>query len=74
MRLVLYDKNQHINKVSLNKRICDYCEVEYIHCEPNEVVEVIEQQNNLSSLKVKSIITFGVAESQMKEFLLMLIV
>lgn len=44
IRLVLYDKNQHIGKASLNKRICDFCEVEYVYCEPNEVVETIEQQ------------------------------
>ncbi len=44
MRLVLYDKNHHIGKISHNKRVCDYCEVEYVSCAPDEVVGVIKKQ------------------------------
>lgn len=47
MRLVIYDKNKHIGTVSLNKRICDLCEVEYVHCEPDEVKEVLEKQSEI---------------------------
>lgn len=44
MRLVLYDKNKHIGKHSLNKQICDWAGVEYVSCEPNAVAETIEAE------------------------------
>lgn len=44
VKLVLYDKNSHLNDKNLNKRICDYCEVEYIPCDPTEVIETIENE------------------------------
>lgn len=43
-RLVLYDKNSHIEATSFNKRICDWLDTEYIHCAPNEVPETIQIQ------------------------------
>lgn len=42
MRLVLYDKNKHINKYSLNRRLLDLCNVEIVECEPENVIEQIE--------------------------------
>lgn len=44
MRLVLYDKNQHINKMSLNRRVLDFCDVEIVDCNPENVVNMIEEQ------------------------------
>lgn len=52
MYLVLYDKNSHINKISLNKRICDYCEVEYVHSSPLKVAETLSKVMN--ALKQKN--------------------
>ena len=44
MRLVLYDKNTHIGKYSLNKRIIDYCNVDVITCPPDYVIETIDHE------------------------------
>lgn len=43
MYLVLYDKNSHINKMSLNKRVCDYCEVQYVYSTPEKVAETLNE-------------------------------
>lgn len=42
VRLVLYDKNIHLDRVSLNKRVCDLAKVEYVICDPEEVAEVLK--------------------------------
>lgn len=51
MVLVLYDKNTHINKESLNKRICDFCDVTYINSSPSKVSESISQQMRILKSK-----------------------
>lgn len=50
VRLVLYDKNTHLDRVCLNKRVCDMAEIEYVLCDPDEVAEVL----NLEIEKLKS--------------------
>ncbi len=52
MRLVLFDKNLHIQKDSLNKRILELCNVEIVHCQSYEVERRIE-------IEKKSIIEKG---------------
>lgn len=50
VRIVLFDKNTHLHKTSLNKRICDWLGTEYIHCSPNEVERTIQSElNNLKA-------------------------
>lgn len=49
LRVILYDKNPHIESTSFNKRICDWLDTEYIHCSLEEVPETI--QNQLQELK-----------------------
>lgn len=50
VRLVLYDKNTHLDRVSLNKRVCELAGVEYVLCDPENVAEVL----NLEIDKLKS--------------------
>lgn len=47
VRIVLYDKNTHLQKTSLNKRICDWLGVEYVFCDPNQVEKTIQDQLQL---------------------------
>ncbi len=42
VRLILYDKNTHLDRVSLNKRVCDLAGVEYVTCDPEEVAEILK--------------------------------
>lgn len=51
LTIVLYDKNKHINRESLNKRILDFCNIDIIECDPDDVVRTIE--DTLLSLKLK---------------------
>ncbi|MFV0201306.1 pyridoxal-phosphate dependent enzyme [Empedobacter falsenii] len=44
VRLILFDKNKHIQIQSLNKRILDLSPVELIECDPNKVEETIAQE------------------------------
>lgn len=44
VRIILFDKNAHLNKTSLNKRICDWLGTEYVHCAPNEVEITIQTE------------------------------
>jgi len=44
MKLVLYDKNTHINRLSLNKRILDYCNIDIIYCSPDQVVQTVDKE------------------------------
>lgn len=64
VKLVLYDKNTHLNDKNLNKRICDYCDIEYIPCEPDNVVETIEnEKNKLNYLEKKYYYIWGGGKS-----------
>lgn len=47
MRLVLYDKNRHIGKHSLNRKILDICKVEIIECDPQNVERQIETEKRM---------------------------
>lgn len=47
MRLVLYDKNTHIQKDSLNKRVLDYCDVEIVECKAENVGEILKEEKEL---------------------------
>ena len=44
VRLILYDKNTHLDPVSLNKRVCDLAGVEYVTCDPEEVTEILNME------------------------------
>lgn len=64
VKLVLYDKNTHLNDKNLNKRICDYCDIEYIPCEPDNVVETIEnEKNKLNYFEIKYYYIWGGGKS-----------
>lgn len=47
MKLVLYDKNKHIDKLSLNRRILEVCNVDITECDPNYVAETINYEMEL---------------------------
>jgi 1-aminocyclopropane-1-carboxylate deaminase/D-cysteine desulfhydrase-like pyridoxal-dependent ACC family enzyme len=44
VRIVLFDKNIHLQKPSLNKRICDWLGTEYIPCDPERVEKTIQSE------------------------------
>lgn len=44
VRIVLYDNNTHIQRVSLNKKILDYCEIELVPCDPKDVVATLNKE------------------------------
>lgn len=54
VKIVLYDKNTHLNNKNLNKRICDFCDIEFIRCNPNEVELTLEKEKeNFVNKKLK---------------------
>ena len=51
VRIVLFDKNSHLQKISLNKRICDWLGTEYVHCSSDQVEKTV--QIELEKLKTE---------------------
>lgn len=51
VKLVLYDKNTHLNEKSLNKRISDFCDIEYVFCSPDKVIDTLEKEKKVFKKK-----------------------